>query len=274
MPQNRTRSWYFRGTAKYAEDQRPDEDVVDAEALLDEEAGVVLARRPGRRRPTARRGRRPGRRRSTAADSIAASLGVHGVGLAVEHQEVDQQQHDDEGEEQHPHGEGDVDLREVLHRSGGSEGGDHQPFLTRLSGCRAPEPHHGLGRGQPGDGHAVRRAAHVVETGVVEEAGSTRGRHRARRRRRASARAWSCGPGLAPSRTSSPTPAWSMVSNGLRFSRPGLEVGRHHPALDVVAAEAERHLGEVVGAEARRSRPPRRSRRPAARRGASRSSCR
>ena len=29
-----------------------------------------------------------------------------------------------------------------------------------------------------------------------------------------------------------------------------LEVGRHHPALDVVAAEAERELGEVVGAEA------------------------
>ena len=28
-----------------------------------------------------------------------------------------------------------------------------------------------------------------------------------------------------------------------------LEVGRHHPALDVVTAEAERHLGEVVGAE-------------------------
>ena len=28
-----------------------------------------------------------------------------------------------------------------------------------------------------------------------------------------------------------------------------LEVDRHHPALDVVTAEAERHLGEVVGAE-------------------------
>ena len=33
------------------------------------------------------------------------------------------------------------------------------------------------------------------------------------------------------------------------LQQPLLEVGRHHPALDVVAAEAEGHLGEVVGAE-------------------------
>jgi len=40
-----------------------------------------------------------------------------------------------------------------------------------------------------------------------------------------------------------------MVSNGLRFSRPSSKVGRHQATLDIVPAETERQLGEIVGAE-------------------------
>ena len=45
MPQNSTRNWYSPGHGEEAEDHRPDEDVVDREALLDQVAGEVLARR-------------------------------------------------------------------------------------------------------------------------------------------------------------------------------------------------------------------------------------
>ena len=43
MPQNSTRNWYSPGHGEEREDHGPHEDVVDREALLDEEAGVVLA---------------------------------------------------------------------------------------------------------------------------------------------------------------------------------------------------------------------------------------
>ena len=48
------------------------------------------------------------------ADSMAASFVLDGVGAAVEDQQVDEQQHDDEGEEQRPHPGADVDRREAL----------------------------------------------------------------------------------------------------------------------------------------------------------------
>ena len=36
----------------------------------------------------------------------------------------------------------------------------------------------------------------------------------------------------------------------IALQQPLFEIRRHHPALDIVAAETKRHLGEVVGAEA------------------------
>ena len=55
-------------------------------------------------------------------------------------------------------------------------------------------------------------------------------------------------PRSTPSRTSPPTPAVSMFSNGFAFSSP-FEIDGHHPSFDVVSAEAEGHLGEVVRPE-------------------------
>ncbi len=98
-------------------------------------------------------------------------------------------------------------------------------------------------------GHPVRRAAHVVEPGFVEQ-GDALG----------IAAVLAAHPNLELG-LGGPTPrgadldqfADSGLVDGLErvaLQQPLFEVGRHHPALDVVAAEAERHLREVVGAEA------------------------
>ena len=96
MPQNSTRCWYFAGHREVGEDQRPDEDVVDAEALLDQVAGEVLAGGRRRRTTTSTTSEKPSPIEIHTADSIAASRGVDLVRLAVEHQEVEQQQRDDD----------------------------------------------------------------------------------------------------------------------------------------------------------------------------------
>ena len=44
-PQNSTRNWYARGHGEVAHDDRPHEDVVDRQALLDQVAGDVLTGR-------------------------------------------------------------------------------------------------------------------------------------------------------------------------------------------------------------------------------------
>ena len=68
--------------------------------------------------------------------------------------------------------------------------------------------------------------------------------------------------------TSAPTPSTSSDSNGETAKMPVLEVRREERRLDVVAGEAPRHLGQVVGAEREELRRPgdlgRRSARPAA----------
>ena len=78
----------------------------------------------------------------------------------------------------------------------------------------------GLGRGQAGDRHPERRARHVVEPGVVEEARSTPGRRRARRTRRAS------GPGLV-ARPALDADAHELADAGLvdRLERVALAAG-------------------------------------------------
>src|SRR5271163_4173564 len=106
-----------------------------------------------------------------------------------------------------------------------------------------------LRRGQPGDGHSVRGARHVIEARLEEE--------------------------LDRLRISSVLPAHAELEVGLGATAPldgvvdqladtvdidrlegvaleqaGLEVGRHHPPFDIVAGKAEGHLGEIVGPEA------------------------
>ena len=56
-------------------------------------------------------------------------------------------------------------------------------------------------------------------------------------------------PRSTPSRTSSPDPVGVDHLERVVLQQALLQVGRHHPALDIVAAEAEGHLGQVVGPE-------------------------
>ena len=77
-----------------------------------------------------------------------------------------------------------------------------------------------------------------------------------------------------PSARAAPTPGASIVSNGERSRILHVDVAREEAALDVVAREAERGLGEVVGAEGEEVGVRRRSGRPRSTRAAARSSCR
>ena len=123
---------------------------------------------------------------------------------------------------------------------------------------------HGLGGGQPGHGHPEGGAAHVVEPGLVEDGRSTRGSPPCSPQTPTLSEGLVARPRAVPEAHQLAHPVGVDRLERVARQQAELEVGRHHPALDVVAAEAEGHLGEVVGAEARRSRPPRRSRRPAA----------
>ena len=92
------------------------------------------------------------------------------------------------------------------------------------------------------------RAAHVVEAGPVEEGdrlgvAAVLAAHAELQRRPG---------GPAPLGAQAHQLADAVGVDRLErvaLQQPLLEVGGHHPALDVVAAEAERHLGQVVGAE-------------------------
>ena len=100
------------GHGEIAEDQRPDEDVVDRQALLDEVAGVVLARRLA-----------PVEAEHDEAEGEADAdphrrlegglLGPDGVGPPVEDKEVDEQEATDEREEADPGPPLDVDVSEI-----------------------------------------------------------------------------------------------------------------------------------------------------------------
>jgi hypothetical protein len=95
-----------------AEDQRPDEDVVDAEALLDEVARDVLARRrtaetPPHGHTEQEADRDPGGR----LDGCLAHLYL--VALLVHDEQVDEQEHRDEREQTQPPPGGDIELDEL-----------------------------------------------------------------------------------------------------------------------------------------------------------------
>ncbi len=182
MPQNSTRCWYFAWHREVAHDQRPDEDVVDAEALLDQVAGDVLAGRRPAEPPQHDQGeadadRDPHRRldgRLPRAD---------GVRLAVHHQQVDQQQGDDQRQQDAPLPQVDVEIDEVALHPFGGEQRSHRWTRVRMSSrasrtlLRATGPSLRVGGraddrlrgGQTGDRDAERRAAHVVEAGVEEQ---------------------------------------------------------------------------------------------------------
>ena len=104
-----------------------------------------------------------------------------------------------------------------------------------------------LGGGEAGDRHAEGRAGDVVQPDLVAE--GDRGRVAAVLAADADLEVGPrpCGRARPPISTSWPTPSWSIDGTGRRrgsFCDVGAEEGG-----DVVAAEAERHLGQVVGAE-------------------------
>src|SRR5262245_44091735 len=115
-------------------------------------------------------------------------------------------------------------------------------FSARPAGDRR------LRGGDAGDRHAVRGAADVVDPGKVEEGDRGRG-----------ARVLSAdpetevGPGLASDPGGKPDePADAGLVDRLERAAvedPGFDVAVDDAALDVVAGETERRLGQVVGAE-------------------------
>ena len=103
-PQNSTRCWCFAGTAKYAEDHREHEHVVDREGLLDQVAGEVLAAGlgplPGNTRPP-----NPRPSATQTADQIGGLAQGHLVGVAVEDEQVEHEHHGDDDAQDDPDGE-------------------------------------------------------------------------------------------------------------------------------------------------------------------------
>ena len=127
------------------------------------------------------------------------------------------------------------------------------PWPRSSRRLRRPRPPRGVRPGPPaprraGPRHPERRAAHVVEAGLVEEAD---------RRRVAAVLAADADLEARPGGPAPLGPELDQLADavevdgleGVARQEPELEVGVHHPALDVVAAEPERHLREVVGAE-------------------------
>ncbi len=181
------------------EDEGPHEDVVDRQALLEQVGGVVLA---GHRRaepaphhqPEGQAHRDPGR----ALDQRLAQ--GRGMRPPLDDQQLHQQQADDDREERRPLPGGDV----------GGHGVGRRPLSRRAR--PAPPP---TGRSAPGRASTTRSRGRRRR-----RCRSTRGRRRARRRRPSLRSGLTARPRSAPSRTSSPTPSASIVSNGLRASRP------------------------------------------------------
>jgi hypothetical protein len=114
-----------------AHDQGPDEDVVDAEALLDQVARDVL---PARRR--AEPPRHDAGERQSAADPgggfVRRLARAHLVRVTMHHQQIDQQQRGDDPEQHQPVPRLDVQLDEVVPgRFGGDESPVHRATLRR-----------------------------------------------------------------------------------------------------------------------------------------------
>ena len=187
----------LRRHLEVAHDQRPDEDVVDAQALLDEVAGDVLAGRrpaepPQHDQREADADRDPHRRldgRLACAD---------GVRLAVHDQQVDQQQGDDQRQQDAPLPQrgrrGRRSCSAPLRRRAAQSSMDACAHASRVRGyasrtgtitsCRWPRRRSPArrrdGRSGRGTASSSRSRGRRRRTGR-----STRGRRRARRTRRA-----------------------------------------------------------------------------------------
>ena len=123
------------GHGEVAEDQRPDEDVVDAQALLDEVARHVLTGGLAAEGPPHHE-REPETDRDPHARFDRRFLRLDVVRLAVEHEEVDEQQHQDQPDQRRPHPGFDIEIGEVLGRrrtvGGEKEDGVHFVVLSFL----------------------------------------------------------------------------------------------------------------------------------------------
>ena len=188
MPQNSTRCWYFARHREVAQDQRPDEDVVDAEALLDRGSPTGTRRRGRRRTTTTRRARSRAPIDDPDGGLDRRLLRLDLVRLAVQRRagrRAAGRRSTPSSDRPVPRLDVEVDeVRAVARRRAPSSRSSRT--LTRVT---APRPHlrhrraeyrlrsrragrgadDGLGGGQAGDRHAERRAAHVVEAGVVEQ---------------------------------------------------------------------------------------------------------
>ena len=130
-----------------------------------------------------------------------------------------------------------------------------RPSWLRQCGHRHLVPGGGVGRpARPGPRPAGRSAP--------GRASSSRSRARPRRRSAIDSGSPPCSPHTPTLRsgTGGPAPLGAEADQladavgvdhleRVALEQALLQIGRHHPALDVVAAEAERHLGQVVGAE-------------------------
>jgi MFS family permease len=118
-------------------------------------------------------------------------------------------------------------------------------FLSVALGLTAVE----RGRLQPGDRHPERRARHVVQARPRRRSGSTPGRRRARRTRRGAGPGGWRGPLHGDAGPAAPTPVAVEGLERRDAEHALLQVVGEERRLDVVAAEAPRRLGQVVGAE-------------------------
>jgi hypothetical protein len=108
----------------------------------------------------------------------------------------------------------------------------------------------GLGRGEAGDRHAEGRAGDVVQPDLVAEVDDCGVAAVLAADADLEVRLGAGRPFSTPISTSWPTPVWSSDWNGsfAPAGSPGEVVGQE--GVDVVAAVAEGHLRQVVGAEA------------------------
>jgi len=129
------------GHREVAHDDRPHEHVVHAEAELDQIAGHVLAGRLASPCAQHHEGERQADR-DPDARLDRRRLGGDDVRVAVQDQQVEEQQGGDEGEEGHPHPRFDGDVDEVLvaalrrKRPRSSHGGEHRGWFGLLAGVR------------------------------------------------------------------------------------------------------------------------------------------
>src|SRR5205085_5310969 len=121
-------------------------------------------------------------------------------------------------------------------------------FARSLGRSAVAGAQHRLSCRQTGDRPSERREGHVVEAGVVEE-GDRLGVTAVLAADAELDVRFGLTPSLGALMDELAHTAGIYRLEGVALEQTLLDVGRHHAALDIVTAEAERHLGEVVGTE-------------------------